>query len=835
MIILRRNKKVVEVYPIGSAKGALNNQRKPLFFGYFKLQENSNGKIRPQRFIIRQDNIETLKSPKDLIKILRKQNILLATKDEEIEAMLNSLNIPYKYTNICRHCTFEGNITLLKKSLAYKLYDEYICKQCAEKEIKRIMELRGYSRVSYPRFKKLLSVTNNLEKILQMFDPKFNPLKHDDLTVYDRIRVKKTNYPKISVKKLKLPKAFKKILDKKVKFLLPVQLLALKAGVLKGENLLVVSATASGKTLVGELAGIPKAMQHKKFIYLTPLVALANQKYRDFKKQYGSLGMKVAIKVGSNRVKAKGELTLQNKSVKDADIIVATYEGLDFLLRSGQYTQLKNMGTVVIDEIHMLDEEERGPRLNGLVKRLITIFPKAQLIGLSATIKNPKVIANDFNMKLVEYKERPVPLERHLIFTKSEYEKKDLLAKLSKKEYDSKSSKGYRGQTIIFTNSRRKTHQIAQQVEKKGITTAAYHAGLSYSKKIKIEKDFANQKISTVVTTAALAAGVDFPASQVLFETLRMGNKWLTNNEFSQMIGRAGRPSFHDIGKVYLLPELNKDFDGDSEEQIAIELLDSDVDNINIEYSEDDLYEQVLADISAIRNSDIRNLKSKYDKIEAPILFDEVMDVLYDKKLIKNKDNNQDVYLPTRYGRAVSVSFLKLYKAEYIKKHLKQDPLVTVENIEPFESAYLSNRVINRLSSVLKTNVSSRLFADSTRDIITSGEVLAKLDPQFSDKLISLQIDFFSCNCKEKPFCKCFEVNISDKIIKQRLHGWSPNHISKYFMTNYDIHIYPGDIFSWLDQVIRSLEAISRISLAFNNKKLSNQCKSLIKKIEQGK
>lgn len=834
MIILRRNKKIVELYPIGSAKGALNTQREPLFYSYFKLHE-VDGKIRPQRFIIQQNNIETLKSPKDVIRTLRKQNVFLATKDEEIESMLNSLNIPYKYIDICRHCTFEGYITILKKSESYKLYGEYICKKCAEKEVKRVMELKGYDKVSYPSFKKLLNKTHNLEKVLQVFDPKFNPIKHDDLTLYDKIKVKKTKYPKITVNDLKIPKSFKRLLSKKVKRLLPVQILALKAGLLEDKNLLVVSATASGKTLVGELAGIPKAMKHKKLIYLTPLVALANQKYRDFKKQYEPLGMKVAIKVGSNRVKAKGELRIANKSVKKADIIVATYEGLDFLLRSGNYGQLSNMGTVVIDEIHMLDEEERGPRLNGLVRRLMTIFPKAQLIGLSATVKNSKQIANDFNMKLVEYKERPVPLERHLIFTKSEFEKKDLLGKLSKKEFESKSSKGYRGQTIVFTNSRRKTHQIAQQIEKKGITTAAYHAGLSYSKKVKIEKGFANQEISTVVTTAALAAGVDFPASQVLFETLRMGNKWLTNNEFSQMLGRAGRPTFHDIGKVYLLPELGKEFDNESEEQKAIELLDSDVDSITVEFEEDDAYEEVLADISAIKNADIRKIKKRYNKIESPVLFEEVMNLLYDKKLIKPKKGERFIYIPTKYGRAVSISFLKIYKAEYIKKHLKQDPLLTAENIEPFDSAYLSNRLINRLSSALKTNVSSRLFADSTRDIITSGDVISKLDPQYADKLITLQVDFLSCTCEERPFCKCFETNISDKIIRQRIHGWTPNRISKFFMTNYDIHIYPGDIFSWLDQIIRTLESISRISLAFNNKKTSNRCKKLIKKIELGK
>lgn len=834
MIILRRNKKNVELYPIGPAKGALNSQRKPLFYSYFKLQEN-NGKIRPYRFIIQQDNVETLKSPKEVIKILRKQSVLLATKDENIESMLNSLNIAYQYTHICRHCTFEGMITILKKSSSYKLYDEYICKKCALKEIKRIMQLRGYDEKSFVTFKKLLDKTNNLEKVLQVLDPKFNPIKHDDLTVYDKIKVKKTKYPKITINQLKIPKALKKILSPKVKHLLPIQILSLNAGLLNNENLLVVSATASGKTLVGELAGMPKAMNHQKFIYLTPLVALANQKYRDFKKLYKPLGLKVAIKVGSNRVKAKGELTIANKSVKDADIVVATYEGLDFLLRSGNYHQLKGVGTVVIDEIHMLDEDERGPRLNGLLKRLLTIFPKSQLIALSATVKNSKEIADEFNMKLVEYKERPVPLERHLIFTKNEFEKKDLLGKLAKKEFEHKSSKGFKGQTIIFTNSRRKTHSIAQQVEKKGISTAAYHAGLSYSKKVKIEKDFAQQKISAVVTTAALAAGVDFPASQVLFETLRMGNKWLTNNDFSQMLGRAGRPTYHDVGKVYLLPELGKEFDNESEEQKAIELLDSDVDNVNVEYSEDDTIEQVLADISAIRNVNISDLESKYEKIETPIDFEDVLNTLLLNKLVVTHRDHPDVVLPTRYGRAASVSFLTLHQAEYIRKHLKQNPLSVVEHLNAFDSAYISNRLSSRLSSALKTNVSSRLFADSNRDIITSGDVLARLDDQFAEKLISFQIDFMTCECKESPFCRCLEKNVSDKIIRQRLNGWNPNSISKYFMTNYDIHIYPGDIFTWLDSVIRMLEAISRISMAFNNKKTSNECKRLIKKIELGK
>ncbi|MEI3146187.1 MAG: helicase-related protein, partial [Methanobrevibacter smithii] len=73
---------------------------------------------------------------------------------------------------------------------------------------------------------------------------------------------------------------------------------------------------------------------------------------------------------------------------------------------------------------------------------------------------------------------------------------------------------------MIFTNSRRKTHKIANFLQNKKVNAAAYHAGISYSRKKKIEKDFDRGKISVIIIGAALAAGVDFPASQVIFDSL---------------------------------------------------------------------------------------------------------------------------------------------------------------------------------------------------------------------------------------------------------------------------------------------------------------------------
>jgi helicase len=830
MIILRKNKKILELYPIGSSKGAVNQRRKPIFYGYLKIKATGD-QIRPYKFTVKKDDKENLLPPSEAIKILRKQQVFLVGDDRETEEMLDSLNIGYRKTRICRHCTFEGYITLIKRDKSYLFHNEYICRICAEEEIKRELESRGFDSSTFKNFKKLLERTGNLEEVLKIFNPHFNPVKNPELTLFDRITTTdKHNLPEVKVKKLKIDPRFREILSKQAEKLLPVQILSLKAGLLKGESQLVVAATASGKTLIGELAGIPRALNGGKFIYLTPLVALANQKYRDFKKRYEQLGLKVSIRVGMSRIKAKDELVIKDESFQDADIIVGTYEGLDFILRSGRARELGEIGTVVIDEIHTLDDLERGSRLNGLIKRLETIFPDVQMLGLSATVKNPREIADEFQMKLVEYNQRPVPLERHLVFVRSEYDKVDLLAKLCRNEHRNISRKGFHGSTIIFTNSRRKTHEIATYLNQKKVKAAAYHAGLSYSKKISIEKKFLSQEISTVVTTAALAAGVDFPASQVIFESLTMGNKWLTSNEFHQMLGRAGRPSYHDIGKVYLLPEVGREFDDETEETVALDLLESDVETINVKYGEDELVEQLLADVCSGRVGDVSTLQDAYKDQDLPMEFDTTLNIITDYKLVKEEGENLKA---TPYGKAVSVSFLHHEDAEYIRKNMaRRNPLELVLNLEPLENAYLSARLSAHMSKVLKINVSPRLFADSTLDIISSSDNLVKFDPAFQEKIVNLQLEFFTCKCKEKPFCTCFQAGLSRRILKYRMQKKDPVEISRRLLRDYDIHIYPGDIFNWLDSVIRLLEAMGRIALAFNKKKLVHEFKQLIKVIE---
>ncbi len=833
MIIITKKNKIREVYPIGSPQGALNSRRKPEFYGYIKFKETPKGpKI--NRFIVKNQK-ENILPPQEAVKLLRKQAVFVVGKDAQTEQFLDALNIKYRRTQICPHCTLEGYITIISSKSSYYHHKQRICRICAEEELKRELEYQGLDKKTFINFKRLLHKTGNLDQVLEVMHPKFNPLKNAELTLYDTISsLKDKTIPEIDINSLKIPRIFKQSLKKQGNDkLLPVQYLALQKGLLEDENLLVVSATASGKTLIGELAGIPAALKGQKFIFLTPLVALANQKYRDFKKKYSSLNLKTAIKVGRSRIKAREEIQIPEVHVKTTDLVVGTYEGIDYLLRSGKSEHLQDLGVVVIDEIHSLEYEERGPRLNGLIKRLKTIFPHLQLIGLSATIKNPQEIAGKFQMKLVEYEHRPVPLERHLIFTRSEEEKKLLLSKLSRQESKKKSSKGYQGQTIIFTNSRRKTHLIAQHLNRHKVKAAAYHAGLSYSQKERIEKSFSKQELSTVVTTAALSAGVDFPASQVLFETLLMGNKWLSPNAFSQMVGRSGRPTYHDRGKVYLLAEIGLNLEEETEDLKAVELLEGDVDPVNVYYSEDDALEQILADICAYALKDSKHLSDFYQDLPLPLDLDQALRNIEAYGWIQVDDHHLK---PTNLGRAVSKSFLKIEDAYYIQENLQKKPKIGVLDmasfLEPFTSAYLSMRLHRQLTQILKTKFSTRLQADSTLDIISSGENLAKLDPGLQEPVLNIQIDFLSCKCKESPFCYCMEKKLSSQIIKSRLNGLDPVDISRRLMSNYQIQAYPGDIFSWLDAVVRMLDAVRRIAQAIGKPKKAKECARMIKSIE---
>ena len=209
-----------------------------------------------------------------------------------------------------------------------------------------------------------------------------------------------------SIKK-DIPKELYEILEKEIINLRPAQEKSVKKGLLEGKNLLVCTPTASGKTLIAELAALKSIIEGKgKAIYIVPLKALASEKYRDFKRKYDKVA-KVALSIG--------DVDSSEPYLAEYDLIVTTSEKFDSLIRH-HTPWLSNVATVIVDEIHLLNDNERGPTLEILITILKKLLKNVQLIGLSATIGNAEELAEWLNADLVVDEWRPVKLHKGIYF-----------------------------------------------------------------------------------------------------------------------------------------------------------------------------------------------------------------------------------------------------------------------------------------------------------------------------------------------------------------------------------------------------------------------------------
>lgn len=203
--------------------------------------------------------------------------------------------------------------------------------------------------------------------------------------------------------KNKVPEQLYAILEKEIEALRPAQAKAIEKGLLEGKNLLVCTPTASGKTLIAELAALKSILNgNGKAIYIVPLKALASEKFRDFKQRYGHL-IKVAMSIG--------DTDSADPYLVDYDLIITTSEKLDSLIRH-HAPWLSLISTIIVDEIHLLNDPGRGPTLEILITILRQLLKKSQIIGLSATIGNPDELAAWLKAELVIDDWRPVKLHK---------------------------------------------------------------------------------------------------------------------------------------------------------------------------------------------------------------------------------------------------------------------------------------------------------------------------------------------------------------------------------------------------------------------------------------
>ncbi|MEM4031777.1 MAG: DEAD/DEAH box helicase [Zestosphaera sp.] len=381
------------------------------------------------------------------------------------------------------------------------------------------------------------------------------------------------------VDELKLPNEVVEALRRRgITILTPPQAEAIKKGLFEGRSLVVVAPTASGKTLVGELALINTWLSGGKGIYVSPLKALAEEKYEEFK-FWSSLGVRVGI--------TTGDYDNPGEELKRYDWIVATYERMDSVFRL-KPSWLNEVKTIVIDELHMVGDEDRGPIVELLAVR--SLLNDLQIVGLSATVGEPQILSEWLDSELVVSDWRPVKLiegfylsRRNLIvFSDGRLEEVQKKQTLPQHCYTRAINENY--QLLIFVQARKKAEELSSKLaslnleevpETKDLVRelesseapkseieslskvvlrgiAYHHAGLSLASRKIIEKGFRNRILRAVVATPTLAAGINLPARRVVVYTRRFEGflKPITVAEFKQMAGRAGRPQYDPYGEA---------------------------------------------------------------------------------------------------------------------------------------------------------------------------------------------------------------------------------------------------------------------------------------------
>lgn len=393
----------------------------------------------------------------------------------------------------------------------------------------------------------------------------------------------------------------------------PPQEEALEKGVLEGENLVLAIPTAAGKTLVAELCMLKSIFEEGgNCLYIVPLRALASEKYEDFKEKYERIGVDVGI--------ATGDYDVAGSELAKHDILIATSEKVDSLLRH-KAKWIGDLTTVaVFDEIHLIDDDGRGPTLEVLAARLRQLNPDIQVLGLSATISNSEEIADWLDARHLKSNWRPVPLKEgvylrnKIIFgDDSEREiKTSAKNKVAKIAVDTIQNEN--GQVLIFVSTRRSTQAAARKISGKignllspeekealgevgdevenalGESTetcrelaryvrngvAFHHAGLHHRQRSAVEDAFRDNLIKAICATPTLAAGVSLPSQRTIIRDYKRysppyGMKPIPVLEYKQMAGRAGRPEYDDFGEAILISDSEAERETLLEEYVCAE------------------------------------------------------------------------------------------------------------------------------------------------------------------------------------------------------------------------------------------------------------------------
>jgi helicase len=462
--------------------------------------------------------------------------------------------------------------------------------------------------------------------------------------------------------------------------LYPPQEEAIRAGLLDtNRNFVITTPTASGKTLLAELVMLQSILTASgKCLYVVPLNALAYEKYQNFKERYGSV-----VKVGIST----GDYESSSRYLERYDIIILTLEKLDSLTRL-KPGWLRSISVVVVDEVHVVGEDKRGPRLEGAMARFMSFNPSARLIALSATIANVEEFGNWLHATIVKSEWRPVPLKEEIFLAKDDRKIIERVLEETKQG----------AQVLVFVNTKRGAASFARKVaaqlklaasaeldklaEKVDIGVddlaeivrcgVAYHnSWLHPEQRRAIEDSFRSRILKVICCTPTLAMGVSLPAKTVLirnykFFTRGRGTEPMPLFWVKQVFGRAGRPEYDDYGTGIIVAR-----NEDALEEIQSVYMQGDLERIESRFSAETMTEQILATLVAgakrieqildFLNSTFYAYQNSGDMAFWELELEDILDNLERKGFIELY--GEDTIRPTPFGTLTSRLYLSTNSA----------------------------------------------------------------------------------------------------------------------------------------------------------------------------
>jgi len=328
-------------------------------------------------------------------------------------------------------------------------------------------------------------------------------------------------------------------------------------------NCLIAASTSAGKTVISEMYGSYEIRKNrKKFLFLCPLRALANEKYYDWTHaSHHFSDLKIGIFTGDYKKDNK------LNDFDSFDVIIMTSEMLNHKLRTSKKNQdwVKNIGVCVVDESHLLTVEGRGDHLEAALMNFSTINPQCRMVFLSATLPNVHEIAEWMSVSLnqkptyiIKSKYRPCVLNIHTKtyddqsgVRSSIYEMIDEACELVLRHFSDK--------FLIFVHAKKIGETFVEELKRKNIKAEFHNANLDKDQREKLETKFKSDKeFRVLVATSTLAWGVNLPARRVIIAGVTRGNEVVPSYDVLQMIGRAGRPAFDPQGDAYILFPANR-------------------------------------------------------------------------------------------------------------------------------------------------------------------------------------------------------------------------------------------------------------------------------------